>query len=127
MDTHRFRQTAFPIALATAIVTILYFALTPVEHKIVEDINDKLNHLLAFAVLAFLADYSFPRTRLSLIKILALLGFGFLIEVLQYFLPYREFSLYDLLADGIGIAAYGFSQPLHSRIPWLRFRWPTPP
>ena len=36
----------------------------------------------------------------------SLLAFGLFIEVVQYFLPYRQFSLLDLAADGIGIWLY---------------------
>jgi len=121
------RKAVFPTALAIAVVTTLYFAFTPLEHQVTESVNDKLKHLLAFAVLAFLTDFSFPRSPLGFLKVLALLGFGLFIEIVQYFLPYREFSLYDLLADGIGIGIYGFCQPLLRHIPWLRFRWQTSP
>lgn len=37
-------------------------------------------------------------------KVLILLAFGLQIELVQYFLPNREFSLLDVVADGIGIA-----------------------
>lgn len=32
-----------------------------------------------------------------------LLAFGLQIEIVQYFLPNREFSLLDVVADGVGI------------------------
>ena len=36
-------------------------------------------------------------------KVLILLSFGTQIECVQYFLPNREFSLLDVVADGVGI------------------------
>ena len=50
----------------------------------------------------------------------ALAGYGLFIEVVQHFLPYREASFVDLLADGAGIAAYALCIPLLARIPVLR-------
>ena len=37
-------------------------------------------------------------------KVTLLLAFGLQIEIVQYFLPNREFSLLDVVADGVGIA-----------------------
>jgi VanZ family protein len=37
-----------------------------------------------------------------------LLGYGLAIEIIQYILPYRSFSLLDLAADAFGLLAYGF-------------------
>ena len=78
---------------------------------------------MAFYVLALLVDFSFPQDKFGLSKILALLGFGLLIEVIQYFLPYRTFSLYDLAADGGGLTVYWFSLPTLRYVPLLRCRW----
>jgi hypothetical protein len=70
-------------------------------------INDKLAHLIGFYLLALLADLAFPRTHLLLVKSLPLMGYGVLIEILQFFIPYRSFSMLDLVADGAGLALYG--------------------
>ena len=69
---------------------------------------DKVNHILAFFVLAGLADlaYPVPSSDHGWARWACLLGFGFFIEAVQYFLPYREFSLLDLAADGFGIWLY---------------------
>ena len=39
-------------------------------------------------------------------KWVSLLAYGLFIETVQRFLPYREFSGWDLVADGIGIWLY---------------------
>ncbi len=111
------------IALAVAIVVVLHLATTPRSYPVIQDLNDKLSHVLAFAVLAGLADFSFPQGRFGMAKISALLAFGLLIEVVQYFLPYRESSVFDWMADAVGIAAYALCLPLLRRIPGLRRRW----
>ena len=71
-------------------------------------------------VLGLLADRSFPRTRFGLAKIAALLAYGAAIEAVQYFLPWREASLPDILADAAGIALYAATRPLFLMIPVFR-------
>ena len=113
---------AFRAALAVTLVMTMYLATAQQAPSVIDNLNDKVNHVLAFYVLAFLADYSAPKVRFNLGKGLTILGYGLLIEVIQYFLPYREFSLLDLAADGVGIAAYAFSQPIVSRFYIFRHR-----
>lgn len=123
MGLSRTHIIAFRLALVAALIAITHLATTQAEYPGVEGINDKVSHLLAFYVLSCLEDFSFPRDRFSIYKVIALLGFGLLIEVIQYFLPYRTFSLLDFAADGIGIAIYWFSFPALRHIPIFKRRW----
>jgi VanZ family protein len=97
---------AFRIALAIALVAILHLATTERSYAVAEDLNDKVSHVLAFGVLAFLAEFSFPHQRSRAAVVILLLAFGVLIEAIQYFIPYRDASLLDLAADALGIAVY---------------------
>jgi len=112
----------FRAALAVTLVITMYLATTEKEFLVVADTNDKVNHILAFYVLAFLADYSVPKVSFNLSKGFTILGYGLVIELIQYFLPFRLFSLFDLAADGIGIALYAFSKPILGRLNTLRHR-----
>ncbi len=68
-------------------------------------ISDKTAHALVFFVLAFL--YSHTAGKGYGVKEASLLIiFGLLIELIQYLLPWRSFSLLDWLADIAGIAGY---------------------
>ena len=67
---------------------------------------DKVNHVVAFFVLSLLADYSYLARSALAQKGIALLGFGLLIEGLQYQVGYRYFEIADLVADGGGILLY---------------------
>lgn len=70
------------------------------------EVWDKLLHGGAFFTLAVLADAAYsatPRRR----QWLWLMGFGLLIESVQWFLPYRESALDDVLANALGAGAYG--------------------
>ncbi len=89
-------------------------------------INDKLGHALAFFGLSLLTDFSLVRSRFGLAKAGTLFAYGTLIELIQHQLPYREFSLADLLANGAGILGYWVSIPLLQRLPRLKARWSQP-
>lgn len=105
LNSSRARVTLFRILLTAAVSGILFLATIPLACSIVCDINDKLNHVAAFFVLAFLADYSFPETKNRWALIFSLLGYGISIEVIQFFLPWRMFSVLDVAADALGIGA----------------------
>jgi VanZ family protein len=127
MGLPRTAVTAFRLSLIAALMIVTHLATTSLLYPVLEDINDKVGHSSAFFVLAFLADFSFPHDRFGLSKVFALLSYGLLIEVIQYFLPYRTFSMLDLAADGIGIAVYYLSLPALRHVPLLRRRWKTGP
>ncbi len=113
----------FRIALVVALLAIGFLAFTSREIPLIDQLYDKLKHATAFAALALLVDFSFPASRFGLVKILALLGYGVAIEVVQYFLPWRQASALDIAADSLGIAAYMVSVPALKRMPWFRLRW----
>jgi len=94
------------LALLLCALVVSYLSFAPVE-QLPETPSDKLDHFLAFAVLAWLADKSYPGKHWEVHRSLLLLGYGLLIELVQYFLPFREFSLLDLAADAAGIVCYG--------------------
>lgn len=69
----------------------------------ISDVDDKLQHLLAFAALGALARRGFPALPLWQLLVPALLAYGLAIECIQWLLPWREFSLLDLAADAAGL------------------------
>ncbi|MFT7723483.1 MAG: VanZ family protein [Roseateles sp.] len=92
--------------LAALVIAITWLALSPAPPKTLDTGWDKANHTLAFAALAFTAARAlWPRPRQWGWLVLALLAYGAGIEVAQGFLPPREASMLDLLADASGIAA----------------------
>jgi VanZ family protein len=111
------------IILIVALIVITYLALTPKTHLLVEAIGDKIKHIIAFFVLAWLCDTSFPKSTFSLAKICFLLGYGLFLELWQYYLPYREFSILDMLADCLGLFLYMILRPLMMRCPLFKWQW----
>jgi VanZ family protein len=123
MGLPRAQLIAYRLTLAVTVAVISYIATAQIDAPELQQTNDKLLHLLAFGALALLLDFSFPQSGFGLRKALILFGYGLLIEVVQYFIPYRELSFYDLLADATGIALYRLCLPLTMRLPLLARRW----
>ncbi len=115
MNVSRSNILIFRIALATAVSGILILATTPLEYPVVSGINDKLNHIFAFFVLSLLTNFSFPGKKFYFAIFLPLMGYGLMIESIQYFLPYRMFSLFDVAADALGIGLYKASAPFFQK------------
>ena len=107
---HRTQQFARG-ALVLCLSTILWLALSPNPPSSAGWFDfDKVNHIVAFFILAGLLDYALVNIARFKGKVLPLLAFGLLIEVLQYWVGYRYFEWGDLLADGFGVAVYAVSR-----------------
>ena len=95
------------VLLVLAIGVILWLALSANPPRAAGLFDfDKLNHLAAFFVLALLTEYAFPSVVVIVLKLAPLLGFGLLIEVLQYWVGYRYFEWLDVAADAAGIVLF---------------------
>ncbi len=98
-------RMVFRLALGVCLLVIAYLAFAPAD-QVPGTPSDKLNHVLAFAVLAWLADKAYPGGHQAPYRWLLLLGYGLLIEVVQGLIPYRELSLLDFAANAVGILLY---------------------
>lgn len=105
----------FKLGLGVALTAILFLATTPLSFPQVAGVSDKFNHALAFLVLSWLADRAFPEKPFWT-KVLWLMGYGIGIECIQYFIPFREFSVLDMAADGAGIIIYRAANSLMKQI-----------
>ena len=93
------------VLLGLLLVLVAWLALTPRPPPELSLGWDKLNHGAAFVALAFcawLGQGAHPRRRG--LALLALLAYGGLIEVAQWFGPGRSGEWADLLADAVGLA-----------------------
>lgn len=98
----RLSQAGFIIAL----LAISVLAMLPSDGVEVTLGWDKLNHLIAFFVLLALLDSSKPSLPIWPGKVLYLFIYAWLIELVQAYLPTREFSLLDIVADVAGLYLY---------------------
>jgi len=90
----------------TAIVVFL-FAIVQNDHISINSIYaDKIKHITAFFTLSLLLNRASSTLAHRLRNIVALLFFGFMIEVVQYFIPSRDSDWMDVLADFVGILLF---------------------
>ena len=80
-----------------------YLSLTSGPPDALEMFSDKIIHCVGYFLLMLSCDFAyFPHTNL-LWKILFLFTFSIIIEVLQHFIPHRELSLLDIVANLTGL------------------------
>lgn len=123
MRPARYPITLYRWGLVTALVVITCLATAPQDFPTVQTGSDKVNHFVAFVALSWLADFSYPARGFRLQKIGPLIAYGFLLELIQFTLPDRMFSVADIGTDILGIAAYAALVPLLKKSPWLKQRW----
>ena len=89
--------------LALAGVLVLLLVPTPETPASVSAIPhlDKVVHVLLFAGLAVLGLFAWPDQRLWVV--VGLIGFGVLTECLQGMTGWRTFSVWDMVADAVGV------------------------
>ncbi len=90
------------VALLMSVIAIVILATLDTQYPIPSTPSDKINHLLAFLELTVLTRLAWPELR-PYWSVPALLLFGLALEIVQAYLPYRDFSLADLAADAAGI------------------------
>ena len=80
-----------------------YLSLMPQGELPPINVWDKLSHSIAFAAIALSAALGWPQRDYFRSVLIPLLAFGIMIEVAQLFIPGRQFSLLDIVADAVGI------------------------
>lgn len=83
------------------ILIIEYLATTQTSIPAIENSWDKANHLFAFAMLFITMSFGFKFSFGQ--KFIILLLYGLQIELIQSFIPNRNFSILDIFADICGI------------------------
>jgi len=105
--TTLYKLLFFRLGLISLLLIISYLAFTPIYHHPEVDTGyDKINHFVAFLILALFCNFSFPNKSIIHLTILPLCFYAVFIEVVQYFLPFRSFSLYDFVADVVALLFY---------------------
>lgn len=96
---------AWRIALLLLVIGVGGLAVVPVPPPDLTTGWDKLNHAAAFSALSFVARLGFRAVRSATLRVgVALLAYGGLIEIVQFFVPGRSCEWSDLLGDALGIA-----------------------
>ncbi len=95
-----FAKTAFFIGL----VAVIALSLLPQESLPETDTWDKLNHALAYGVLAMLGGIGFKGWRSLLMVGIGLVVLGTGLELAQSVIPDRDGSITDAVANFVGVA-----------------------
>ncbi|WP_085760138.1 VanZ family protein [Oceanicoccus sagamiensis] len=101
------RVAFYPTLLAVSLLSVL-----PQEQVVISTGWDKANHALAFFVLLALLDHAYPTAHLWWKKLLPLLAYGVVIELLQSQIPGRYASGLDVFGDIVGLLAYLLIRPV---------------
>ncbi len=104
--TFRTYSGVFGVALLASILVISILAFGPPPVAVSASVSDKVLHAGAFFVLSFLLEGALSTTSFWRVKVPMLLSYGLFIELIQWQLPNRDFSLLDFLADGAGVVLY---------------------
>ena len=96
----------YRLALLFCLGVISWFAFGTPPSGVVVVAGDKVLHAAAFMALGYLLDGALPSHSFWKVKLPVLLAYGMFIELVQWQLSYRDFSLLDFLADGAGILLY---------------------
>ena len=103
--------------LALIVVAVLMLTPGAALHK--TNIWDKLEHAAAFAGLAVLGCLAFPERKWAWWLALGLVAFGSVCETLQMFVPGRDASLEDAIANLTGVLIVSGSWRLaHCAMDW---------
>lgn len=99
-----FVSPAAKVGFVAGIAAVVVLSLVP--HETVPDTTgwDKLNHLLAYCAVALCGALAFRTPRALVVIGIGLLVLGGALEVAQAFIPGREASFADGIANGIGLA-----------------------
>jgi VanZ family protein len=104
----RTARIADAILFYPALLLVGWGELTPRPPAVVEGANDKLLHFMAYFGLSAMAVFAVRRRRSAALAGLGLILLGGVLEIVQGFVG-RDMSIYDEVANTIGVAVGGFA------------------
>jgi VanZ family protein len=114
----------YRVAFYAGLVLVIALSVMPQDAMPTTGMWDKINHALAYAALALAGGLGFLGLRAMILVALGLLLLGAGLELVQSVLPDRTASLYDLLANAVGIVL-GSLVAAGSNSLWPRPRRPS--
>lgn len=102
----------FRLVFVALISLSLYLSLSPGAGSVPMLWNDKLIHCVSYFVLMMTLDFAWRSGRLLIVKSSFVLIYSCLIEVGQSFVPGREMSIGDVIANGCGVLLFLLMVPM---------------
>lgn len=116
------RYTFLYFVLFIYTLLIIFVSVIPMNQNMPVQNGDKVGHFLAYTGLALLVCLAFPKRNEQIVALVLALGLGFSLEWIQSFIPGRDMSAWDGLANSLGILTgiilYQFQGQTFKR--WLR-------
>ena len=110
------KNKLFLVLFIILIIAITVLSLLPPKSGLELGKSEKLNHFLAYVILSLNFGFISTKIRSYFIGIPFLIAYGLLIEFFQSFVPGRDPSFYDALANSVGVFSGFFVICLFSRI-----------
>ena len=110
------KNKLFLVLFIILIIAITLLSLLPLKSGLELGKSDKINHFLAYAILSLNFGFISTKNRSYFVGIPFLIAYGLLIEFFQGFVPGRDPSFYDALANFVGVFSGFFIFRLFSRI-----------
>ena len=110
------KNKLFLVLFIILIIAITLLSLLPPKSGLELGKSDKINHFLAYAILSLNFGFISTKNRSYFVGIPFLIAYGLLIEFFQGFVPGRDSSFYDALANSAGVFSGFFIFSLFSRI-----------
>jgi VanZ family protein len=110
------KNKLFLVLFIILIIAITVLSLLPPKSGLELGKSDKINHFLAYAILSLNFGFISTKIRSYFVGIPILIAYGILIEFFQGFVPGRDTSFYDALANSVGVFSGFFIFSLFSRI-----------
>ena len=85
------------------IVLYTYMSLSKPGADLASPYNDLFLHFIGYAILINSGLLAFGTKSKKINMFIYLFSYSFAIELIQHFIPYREFSLLDLMANALGL------------------------
>ena len=98
-------QILLRLLLVFELIGICYLSLKSPHGGVEVKLNDKVGHFIGYSILslnAFLV-FGLKPIKKGMLLIFGLLGLGGLLEIFQGYVPGREVSMMDIVANSIGV------------------------
>lgn len=106
----------FQLIFITLILLSLFLSLSSSGHTVPVVWNDKLIHCISYFLLMMMLDFSWNSSKQLLIKSVIIIIYSSLIEYAQGYIPGRDTSLADIVANGLGVMLFVAFVPILKRI-----------
>ena len=113
---HNSMKAVFQTSFLVLLILSSYLSLTPAQASGPMLSNDKLIHGASYFLFIMMLDFSWRSGRALLAKLFFAFAYSSLLEYGQNFVPSRQMSVEDIIANGLGICLFVLIVPFLKRL-----------